>query len=226
MTLTTLLTLAGLALVDSTSFGTLGIPLVLVVAAKRVQVRPLGIYFGTVVVFYFAVGVLLLLGLGAAFDALGDALDSEPVSWAQLVLGVGLLALSFRFDGKRSKGKPRRNWVPSTSSDRAMFGVALTATLLEVATMLPYLGAIGLLSTSDIGWAQRILILAVYCVVMILPALMIFGVAMLFGERLWPLMERLSNWIQRNSEGTIGWIIGIAGFLLAANAAGKLGLIG
>lgn len=214
--------LVGLALVDSTSFGTLGIPLVLVVADRRVRGRPLAIYFGTVVIFYFLVGVALVLGLGAVFDMLGDALESDAAYWLQLVLGVALFAISFRIGGKRSMGKQRRSWIPTSLGARAMVGIALTATLIEVGTMLPYLGAIGLLSASELGVVWQLLILAGYCLFMILPALVLIGAASLLGDRVWSRLERLSTWMQRHSEDSIGWIIGILGFFLAANALGAL----
>lgn len=223
--MTFLLTLAGLALVDSTSFGTLGIPLVPVVAARQVQVQPMLIYFGTVVAFYFLIGVVILLGAQAAIDVIGDALESRAIMWGQLALGVGLVLVSFLFDGKAKGGKPSRNWTPATTSGRTMVGLALTATLLEVATMLPYLGAIGLLSTSDTNLAQRLLILAAYCIVMVLPAVLILVMASIFGDRLWSRLERLSAWIQRNSEETLSWVIGIVGFFLAADAISKLGIL-
>lgn len=211
--------LVGLALVDSTSFGTLGIPLVLVVANRRVLGRPLAVYFGTVVIFYFLVGVALVLGLGAVFGAFGDALESDAAYWLQLVLGVGLFVVSFRIGGgKQSKGKQRRSWMPASLGTRAMVGIALTATLIEVGTMLPYLGAIGLLSASELGVVWQLLILAGYCLFMILPALVLIGAASLLGDRVWSRLERLSTWMQRHSEDSIGWIIGILGFFLAANA--------
>lgn len=223
--MTLLLTLAGLALVDSTSFGTLGIPLVLIVAARQVQVRAMLIYHSTVVVFYFLIGGALMLGLDTALGALGNALDSRAAYWVQLVIGVVLFGLSFRFNGKRKEGKPPRNWIPVSTNGKAMVGLALAATMLEVATMLPYLGAIGLLSTSDTNLVQRLLILAAYCMVMILPAVLILVAASLFGDRLWSRLERLSSWIQRNSEETMGWAIGIVGFFLAADAVSNLGLV-
>lgn len=222
MDVSQLLTLTGLALVDSTSFGTLGIPLVLVVASKRVERRPLGIYFGTVVLSYFLIGLGLLFGLTSVIDVVGASLESRPVYWGQLIVGVGLFALSFRFDGKRSAAKPKRSFVPKVMSTRAIVALALTATLIEVASMVPYLGAIGLLSTSNLNMFPRVAILAAYCTVMVLPAFLVIAAASLFGDRMWTRLERLSGWMQHHSEGAIGWIMGIAGFFLAADAYGRL----
>ena len=49
--------LAALALIDSTSFGTLLIPIWLLLAPGRVRAGRMLVYLGTIAVFYFAVGM-------------------------------------------------------------------------------------------------------------------------------------------------------------------------
>lgn len=216
------LSLAGLALIDSTSYGTLVVPLVLIVLQRQVNPRQLGWYFLTVVVFYLVIGFLLLLGLDAIFDVASDILNSRVGSWTQLVIGVGLFALSFRIGKKPRTRRTPESRMPKTDSARAMIGLGLTATILELATMLPYLSAIGLLEASDLAIGSQIVVLAGYCLVMIVPALIIIGLAMAFGERSWPRLERLNAWVLKNSEGTLAWIVGIAGFLIASDAFSRL----
>ena len=217
-----LLSLIGLSLLDSTSFGTFGIPLVLVVAQRRVNARALRIYFGTVVIFYFIVGVLLLLGLDAIFDAMANVLNSRTGSLIQLAIGIGLFLVSFRFNGKNAGNESGSKWIPKSDDPRTMIGLGLTASVLEVATMLPYISAIGLLVTSDLGAPVQIGVLGLYCLVMIVPALIVIGAAAAFGERLWPRIERISNWVVKNSAETVGWVIGIAGFFIAGDAISRL----
>lgn len=98
-----LLTLAGLALIDSTSIGTLFIPVWLLLTPGRVRVGRILTYLGTIAGFYLGVGLLLVWGGTRLADTLGGALDHRPVLWAQLALGVGLFVLSFRYDGKRQR---------------------------------------------------------------------------------------------------------------------------
>ena len=64
--------LAGLALVDSTSFGTLVLPLMMLLA-PQVRTRNVVVYLCTIAVFYFGVGVALLAGARAAIAAIGPA---------------------------------------------------------------------------------------------------------------------------------------------------------
>jgi len=266
-----------LALVDSTSFGTLLIPVWLLMAPGRPRPARLLAYLGTVAGCYLAVGVVVLLGAGAFLDRYGDALDSRPVLIVQLLLGLGLFALSFRFDGKRARARAEKEgarpgrlvrWreramgietgietgiepgiepeglgsttagpgpVPgllTTSPATArpsllpLLGLALGAVALEVGTMLPYLAAIGLITTSDLATGASIGVLAAYCVVMVLPALLLLGVRLVAARFVEPLLARLERWLSRNAAEMTGWVLGILGVLLALNAVGGLGWTG
>jgi len=100
----------------------------------------------------------------------------------------------------------------------------LAAGLLEVATMLPYLGAVGLLTTSEVDPATRILLLAGYCLVMVLPALVLLAVRVLARSLVERPLPRFAAWLERTGPETTAWIVGIVGFVLARDAAAKLGL--
>ncbi|MFI5487828.1 GAP family protein [Micromonospora echinaurantiaca] len=232
MSIGLLLALVGLALVDSTSLGTLFIPVWLLLTPGRVDARRILVYLGTIAGFYLAVGLLLVWGGSRLADALGGALDNRPVLWGQLVLGVGLFALSFRYDGKRNRpgGGAVLRWrdraTSGDSSVRWLVGLALLAALAEVATMLPYLGALGRLTTSGLGAVAVVALLAAYCLVMVLPAALLLAARMAWPARIEPLLARLNAWIVRTSGSAMGWILGIAGFLLARDAAARLELFG
>ncbi|MEO3797664.1 GAP family protein [Nonomuraea sp. B10E15] len=221
MTIGLLLTLAALAVVDSTSFGTLGIPVYLLLASGRSRVSRLLIYLATVAGFYFLVGVALMLGLSTAMDAFGDVLRSGPASWVQLALGAGLFALSFRFDPKRRArlGKPERRFEPRVGGPRTMVLLGLTAGVLEVATMVPYLAAIGVMTTSGLAAGQWVPLLAAYVGVMIAPPLALMGLRGVAGAWLEPKLERLRAWLARHAASALSWGLAIVGFLLARDAA-------
>lgn len=224
-----LLALAGLALVDSTSIGTLFIPVWLLLSPGRVDVRRILVYLGTIAGFYFGVGLLLFWGGNRLADVLDGALDTRPVLWGQLVLGVGLFLLSFRYGGKRRSGggavlRWRDRATGGDSSARWLVGLALLAALAEVATMLPYLGALGLLATSGVSAAAVVAVLAAYCLVMVLPALLLLAARVAMPRVVEPLLARLNAWITKSSGNALGWILGIAGFLLARDAAARLAL--
>ncbi|GAA2700674.1 GAP family protein [Actinoplanes palleronii] len=225
MDLALLGSLAALALIDSTSFGTLLIPIWLLLNPGPVRAARLLIFLGTVAAFYFALGVAVALGADAFLPQLGRLLDSTPVLWGQLVTGVALFFWSFRLDRKhRPAGGGRLlRWRERVLSERGgVAGLGLAAAAAEVTTMLPYLAAIGLLTTAELPGGQVVAVMAGYCVLMTAPALVLLAARLAFGERLAGPLKRISD-AMANSN-TLSWIVGIVGFLLAYDAAGRLGL--
>jgi len=224
MTVALLLTLAALALIDSTSFGTLGIPVYLLLTTDRGRGGRLLTYLATVATFYFLVGVALMLGAGAAMDALDGALHSQAAYAVQLALGIALFALSFRFDPKRraKRGRPERTFTPKVGGPRTMVLLGLTAGAVEVATMLPYLAAVGMMTSAGLRAAQWLPVLAAYVLVMIVPALALMALRTAAGTWLEPRLERLRAWLTKHSASMLSWGLAIVGFLLARDAVFRL----
>lgn len=235
-------TLAALALIDSTSFGTLLIPVWLLLAPGPVRPGRVLVYLGTVAGFYLGVGVVLLLGASAFLERYGGLLDTRGAAVAQLVAGAGLFALSFRFDGKRAAARrtaeqagaaPRgrltrwRERALGLDGARAsllpIVGLALGATSIEVATMLPYLAAIGIVTASGLPGPLSAAVLTAYCVVMVLPALVLLAGRALAARTVEPVLRRLDGWLSRNAVEMTGWVLGVLGVLLALDALGRLG---
>ncbi|WP_430789215.1 GAP family protein [Actinoplanes sp. G11-F43] len=229
MDITLLASLAVLALIDSTSFGTLLIPIWLMIHPGPVRPGRIMIFLGTVAAFYFAVGVAVALGANALLPEITRILDTRAAQWTLLVIGVALFFWSFRLGRKNRPGTEGRlaRWRGRVMAEEggaaALAGLALVAALIEVSTMLPYLGAIGLITAADLPVPMIALVMAGYCLVMILPALVLMGLRLAGGRRLVPVLTRISDWMT-NSD-TVSWIVGIAGFLLAREAAANLYLI-
>lgn len=231
------LILAGLALVDSTSIGTLVIPLWMMLE-PRMRVSRFMTYLATVTGFYFLVGIALVLGAGALRHALAGAGDSPALSWTQLAVGVGLFGLSFRYDSKQvakrraATGRPdrlsrwRQKMAGGDASTAGVVALALAAVGLEVMTMLPYLAAIGVITTAQLGAHLWLPLLLGYVLVMVLPAIVLFALRVLARRRIEPILVRLNGWMSRYSVGALGWVLGIIGFLLAADAVTRLQLVG
>lgn len=227
MTFALAATLLVLALVDSTSFGTLLIPVWLLLAPGRVRAGRVLLFLGTVAAFYLLVGLALLLGLGAALAGLVDLLETPWAVRAQLALGIGMLVLSLLPGRRRQDSCPGRltRWRERATGGAGAGGLvalALTAALVEVATMLPYLGAIGLLLTSDLAPWARVTTLAGYCLVMVLPALVLLAARVLAHRFVQPVLERLSRSFERTGPELTAWVVGIVGFLLARDAVARM----
>lgn len=228
--------LVGLALVDSTSIGTLGLP-VFLLAQVRVRASIVLAYLGTIAVFYWALGVVLLLAADGGVRAMERLGEVRVLDWIQLLVGVALFAVSFRFDEKHARRREERRaregkvsharrWKERLTGTDATLGTAVVtaggAGLIEAASMLPYLGAIGLLTANGIGAGVGAVVLAAYCGVMILPALVLFVVRFAAARWVEPLLERINRWFEKRSADLLGWVLGIVGALLALDALNRL----
>lgn len=231
MTTTLALTLAALALVDSTSFGTLLIPIWLMLTPGRPPVRRVLVFLGTVGAFYLLVGIALVAGASAVLASVGDLLDTTAGLRVQLVVGVLLLGGSFLIDRKDASGEPGRisRWrerlvgaEEGGGGLRPLVLLALTAAALEVATMLPYLGATALISREDLSPAATVGVLTAYCLVMLLPALVLLALRTGAHRLVAPVLTRVGRWMERTSAETTAWVVGIVGFLVARDAVSRM----
>lgn len=223
MDLALLGSLAALALIDSTSFGTLLIPIWLLMNPGGLRPGRILVFLGTVAAFYFTLGLAVALGADALLPQITRVLDTRPAGWIQLVLGVALFFLSFRLDHKKD-GNPRMiRWRERALTDGNLAGLAalaLAAAAAEVTTMLPYLAAIGLLTNAGLAPAPIALVMAGYCLLMIAPALLLLTIRLTAGDRITPLLKRVDDWLTQSNA--LAWVVGIVGFLLARDAAARL----
>ncbi|MFI0481501.1 GAP family protein [Actinomadura sp. 9N215] len=221
--------LLGLSLLDSTSFGTLLIPIWLLLTPGRLHPTRIAVYLATVAAFYFATGILLTLGADAALQAARDAFSGvSPVllRWCQLVAGVLVIVLSYWLEARArgqgdSPGRVQR-WraraMAGSGGPSGLMSLALVAAGLEVATMLPYLGAVGLIANAGMSWQLTGAALAGYCVVMTVPALVLATARLTAHAKVDPLLRRINDWLTRNSAKALGWTVGGVGIGLTLNA--------
>lgn len=228
MDLLTAGSLAVLALIDSTSFGTLLIPIWLLLTPGRVQVGRMLVYLATIVLCYFALGVGLTLGGRALGDQIGQWFDSPVLTWVKLAVGIALIVLSFRMDSKqaRERGAGRLSrWrdraMGTENADGsllALMGLALGAVAVEVASMLPYLGAVSLLAGSDLTPYGIALALVCYCLVMVAPALLLLTLRLVARNAVEPVLERINGWLSRHAGSATSWVVFIVGVLVLRDA--------
>ncbi|MEU4572653.1 GAP family protein [Nonomuraea sp. ATR24] len=233
MTLGLALMLGGLALIDSTSFGTLLIPVWLLLTPGRLRAGRVAVYLGTVAAFYFCVGVLLTLGADAALlaaRALVADIPATTLKIGQLALGVAVIAASYWLEARarRQEGEPGKvqRWrvkaMTGSGSTGALMSLALLAALLEVATMLPYLAAVGLIADADLGWQLSGVTIAGYCLVMTLPAIVLAVARLAAHRRVEPLLQKINDWLTRNTARVLGWTVGGIGIAITLNAVARL----
>src|SRR5699024_11176216 len=101
--LTLFITLAVLALIDSTSFGTLLIPVWLLMTSTRVRVDRFLIYLLTVMGLYFLFGLVIMFGADFFLERYGYLLDSKLMLIGQVILGGLLIIISYLMDSKKAR---------------------------------------------------------------------------------------------------------------------------
>lgn len=194
--------------------------------------------------FYLGIGLLVLGGAGALLEPLLASevkwIEQPAPRWVALLAGGSMLlwALMQRPAEKRQQvhagnagepgeaapqggagpGAAEGTWGPRISAALgSRFGVvalALAAGLLELPTMLPYLGAIGILTAAPLPFAASAAALLGYALVMLLPALALLVMARVAGKRLDAVLKSLVGFAARASGEGLWWVVGIAGFLL------------
>lgn len=229
MTFALLGTLGVLALVDSTSFGTLMIPIWLMLAPGRVRALRIVVFLATVAGFYFVLGLLLTAGVAVFAEPIRDAFDTAPVQAIVLVVAVAMVVVAFGMDtSPRPEAGRLLRWreraIGEDGTAAGLMALAVIAALVEAASMVPYLGAIGLIGTADLAWPTMALVLAGYCLLMVLPALVLLAVRIGAAGAVEPVLRRVNDWMARNGRENVAWVLGIIGFLLAGNAVDGLGL--
>ncbi|MGY5764260.1 GAP family protein [Brachybacterium sp. DNPG3] len=224
-----------LALVDSTSMGTLVIPLILLVTADGGARRAAGrtlLYLAIIGLFYLALGVGLLAGLLPLLERYGHLLSSAPVTVGLLVAGIGLIVWSYRTDPatiRKRGGDPEKSAARWSDRARSAAGrpgtlvlLALGAGIVEAASMIPYLAAMGIIADMGVGIGGGALVLVGYCAVMILPGVVLCGLRILAGRRADAALDRFHAWSIRSAASAFSWAVGIIGVLLVLNTAGPV----
>ncbi|WP_170163170.1 GAP family protein [Bogoriella caseilytica] len=240
--------LAILALIDSTSFGTLLIPLWLLLSPGRLRAGRVLIYLAVVAGAYLLIGLALL----TALLTVGDVALNQVQSWreqpvfllAQGALAAGLILFSLRLDPMTEAGKARKREREAArgSSGRvsrlreravgegargglaALLALALSAVALEIATLIPYLAGIGLVAGADPGAPASAGLLLLYCAVMIAPALLLLLGRVLAHRHLEPLLRRLEGFLSKHAHGTVALVLFLLGIFLGLNALEGLDL--
>ncbi|TDP94368.1 Sap-like sulfolipid-1-addressing protein [Leucobacter luti] len=231
--------LAVLALLDGLSVGTLLIPLFLLIAPGRVRTGRVLLYLATITAFYLGIGILFTLGLVNIIEPARTALQSTGgqilvliAGFALLLTGIALGVVGSRRRTEAAGVAPARGrllrWrtrlLDERASGAAVAGVAIAAGTIELAGMLPYVVGMTMLADAPIAAVSRAALLAGYCVVMVLPALLLLVARIQIAERVEAPLQRFTAWMQRTGSENTAWILGLLGFLLARMAANNLGV--
>ncbi|GAA3466415.1 GAP family protein [Nonomuraea roseola] len=215
MSIETIGAVLGLALLDTLSPTVIGITLYLLLTRPHRMGALLGVYLGSVAIAYFALGVLLMVGLGAV----APRVDDTVWAWGQAVLGAALIVGSYFIPDKN----PERASIRARSfTMRSMLLLGLGTWLFEFATAVPYFGAIGIMTSADLPAVQWSPLLGVYVTIMVIPGILLLVAWAALGERLRERFERWQDKLSSGSRAVASWIVWIAGCLILLEAVDTL----
>lgn len=231
--------LAILALIDGLSVGTLLIPLFLIIAPGRPRTSRILLYLATITAFYLVIGILFTLGLVNVIDLGRTILESTTGQSLLLIAGIALLLSGIGIGVSDSRKRKlaggavpasgrllrwRTRLLDERASGASVAAVAIVAGLAELAGMLPYLIGMTMLADAPMSMVSRGALLAGYCLVMILPALVLLLARLVAANAVEAPLQRFTAWMQRTGPENTAWIMAILGFLLARMAASNLGI--
>lgn len=231
LSLSELGTLTGLALADSTSIGTLAIPVWLLMRS-RFQIRRILLYLSVVAGFYWSVSLMLLASTRHMAIAAHGFHLSQSWSWIQIAIGAIVLVIGFWIDRpsqSNTKSPSRtqrwRNRALRLDDDRSVIGLGLTASLMELATMVPLLTAIGMLKRSDMSVVASGLAVTGYVALMMFPAGVLVLARMAFGERMTKILATIRQQLEVHAHAITATVLMAVGSLISIDAALRLNLI-
>ena len=213
-----ILVLTPIALADSLSVIPMCIvPLSLVLSSRRPLLGSTALIAG-IVLPYYALGVMLVMGLGKAFSGLEVWLKTPPDTIdlvLQLILGAVLLGFGMRLAEARQKhAGARRPSEGMTPGQAFTFGFGFT--VLGAWGAFPYFAAIDQMLKADLSFGQVLLVLAIYSAVFvsILVALVVLHFALgARADAIFASVQQLSErWGRRLA---IVILLGLGAFLVA-----------
>ena len=223
MSFVTIAALVGLAFLDASTLSTLLIPLWLISKPGPFHPRRLITYLAVTAGTYLVLGIAVLTIASHLIDTYLDTLQG-PLA-ARIFIGLGVLVIIM---GMLGIIRGRREAQPGPSvitrlRDRALATNASTATLalsailVEAATMWPYLVAISLIATNGPGLPLDIFWLAFYNVLMVLPAIILTWARSKYPEQTDLLLSKTQETMSAAGSTFTSWlaiVIG-AGIILA-----------
>ncbi len=220
------LSVLGLALLDSLNPSAIVVSLLIVVARfddRRRMAASLLAYAAGITVAMVGVGVALMLGLRVLIDQVLRDVPERALDVAQLVVGVIILLI-----GASAPAKPKRARRPLDLDRGAgrLFVLGLGVTVVELSSALPYLAAVGILTSADLPPVQWVAWLVAYSAVVVLPVVLILLIGLATASR-----EGAREWAAKRADsmrqagrGLILTILFLLGLFLTADAVTRLGV--
>lgn len=213
------ITIMGLALLDSLSFASIVVTIFLLLSTAYRPDRIMA-YLMTVAGFYILLGIALMNRAGAIFEFwLSGWKEHAVISYIQLLLGIILVLIGVWLD-KKPKGRSYKlERIKPQDTYPSMMKLGITVSMIEAATMFPFLSAIGLMTSRRLEVYEWMPMLAAYGAVMIAPPCMLLLLRYLMGDKANGFLLKINRKIEPYTQGALAVIAIIAGIYLISDAS-------
>ena len=221
-----------LALLDSLNPATIATMMILLPLVKK-KWHSLIYITGTFVV-YFSSGFLVFVGVDKYLKSIiADVLMkfSLYIGVVELVIASALIIIGIiqsyklvrRIIKKEQSQKNYMAAVVKMVNPLALIVLAISSTLMDIPTAIPYFGFVGILSTSNTNILTAIVLFILYCFVYVLPMLILYLLfAFIQGERFNKIETMFRNIINKASEYLLPIMLLLLSALLIGDGLGRI----
>ncbi|TDQ40385.1 GAP family protein [Aureibacillus halotolerans] len=214
-------TVAGLALLDSLSFASIVMTLVMLLSSSYSPLRMMT-YLLTVSFFYFILGTLLNLGFDSLLQSqFSEWRSSSIMPYIQVTSGIALILLSIWLDKKPRKSSSKISRFKPKNTFASMVKLGFLVALIESMTMLPFLSFVGIVTASELTFFEWGPQLAAYVLIMIAPPTILVALKTLIGTKVDSLLVQINRKIAPFVNGAVSTVACIAGLYLIADVIAK-----
>ena len=201
-----LIGLLALALVDSINPSAIAVTLTLL-SREHVRAQVI-VYVAAIFLTYLTLGTLMMLGSDAVLPAGRTATSGRLEFIVQGLIGIALLLYAMLAPAA-ARSTPQV--APSASAFVALALLGVTVTMMELPTVVPYFGAIALLTAANLPIARWLPLLVLYNAIFVLPPLLLLAGQVVIGKRLESRYADLRARCQAGARETMLWIAGLVG---------------
>jgi cytochrome c biogenesis protein CcdA len=169
--------------------------------------------FGT----YYLIGAALLIGFGDRINHVVDRSQSKTVqTGVKLGIAFVLISMALHHWIRRTRARtPRPLRNPKSTHPATAFTFGVTMTLFDLTTAIPYVAALGSIARTRLHRVAELLILLLYNLIYLIPALGLLLSWMRWGPQSVEVIERTRMKLSRRfSDRRWAFAPGIAGTAL------------
>lgn len=232
MTLSKALSMFLLAVADALNPATIATMMVILPIVRK-KWHSLIFVTGTFLI-YFITGIIIFIGVDQYLKTFFDGISenySKPVGMIELIIAttgiiiaiIQAVKLVNRIIRKESSKKDYMAAVVKMVHPVALVFLAISSTLMDIPTAIPYFGFIGIMSNSGTGLFAASIPFIVYCLIYVLPMIILYLMfALIQGERFNRIENGFRNFINKASEYLLPIILIVIGILLIGDGLGRV----